>query len=123
MSNVLVVDDTIFMRRMLSDILKEAGHRVVGEAENAKEAVAAYEKLKPDLVTLDIIMPEVEGVDAMKAIRKIIAFDKKAKILMVSAIGQQQFVTESLRAGAKDYIVKPFESENIKSVVGRVLGE
>ncbi len=123
MAKILVVDDTIFMRKMLSDILVKDGHEVIGEAENAQEAVHAFEKLKPDLVTLDIIMPEVNGVDAMKAIRKMIAFNKKARILMVSAMGQQQFVSESIRAGAKDFIIKPFEPANVKSVVRKLLNQ
>lgn len=123
MAKILVVDDTIFMRKMLSDILVKDGHEIVGEAENAREAVNAFEKLKPDLVTMDIIMPEVEGINAMKAIEKIISLNKKARILMVSALGQQQFVVESIRAGAKDFIVKPFEPSNVKNVVRKLLNE
>ncbi len=96
------------MRKMLSDILKEAGHRVAGEAANGKEAVEMYTKLKPDLVTMDIIMPEMNGIDAVK---QIIEADERAVILVVSAMGQQQLVVEAIQAGAKDSLaVKPFES-------------
>ena len=123
MATVLVVDDAVFMRRMLSDIFKKEGHQVVGEAENAKEAVTLYKKLKPDFVTLDIIMPEIDKVDSMKAVQEILSFDKQAAILMVSAMGQQQIVVEAIRTGAKDFIVKPFQASNVVNVVNRVLRE
>lgn len=123
MANVLVVDDAVFMRKMLSDILTKDGHSVVGEAENAKEAVELYKKLKPDVVTLDIIMPEVEGVDAMKAIRTITEKDKRAKIVMVSAMGQQEQVVEAIQAGAKEFIVKPFQPSQVTGAVRRLLRE
>jgi len=112
--NILIVDDAIFMRKMLSDILKEAGHRIAGEAANGKEAVEMYTKLKPDLVTMDIIMPEMNGIDAVK---QIIEADERAVILVVSAMGQQQLVVEAIQAGAKDFIVKPFESARILAAV------
>ncbi len=115
--NILIVDDAIFMRKMLSDILKEAGHRVAGEAANGKEAVEMYTKLKPDLVTMDIIMPEMNGIDAVK---QIIESDERAVILVVSAMGQQQLVVEAIQAGAKDFIVKPFESARILAAVEKL---
>lgn len=121
MAKILIVDDAVFMRKMLSDILTKDGHQVVGEAENAKEAVNLYKKLKPDVVTLDIIMPEIDGVDAAKAIKAIVAEDPNAKILMVSAMGQQEMVVESIQAGAKDFIVKPFQPSNVASAVKRLL--
>ena len=121
MANILVVDDAVFMRKMLADILTKDGHTVVGEAENAKEAVTLYKKLHPDVVTLDIIMPDVEGMDAMKAIQDITAFDGKAKIVMVSAMGQQEFVVRSIQAGAKDFIVKPFQASTVTGTVRRLL--
>ena len=121
MAKILIVDDAVFMRKMLSDILTKDGHEIVGEAENAKEAVNLYKKLKPDVVTLDIIMPEVEGIDATKAIKEITASDPNAKILMVSAMGQQEMVVESIQAGAKDFIVKPFQPSNVTSAVKRLL--
>lgn len=123
MANVLVVDDAVFMRRMLSDILTKAGHKIVGEAENAKEAVVLYKKLKPDVMTLDIIMPVVDGIDAVKAIKEIVSHDKKARILMVSAMGQQEFVVETIQAGAKDFIVKPFQSSRVTEAVHRLVTE
>ena len=123
MANVLVVDDAIFMRKMLTDILNKDGHHVVGEAENAKEAVELYKKLKPDVVTLDIVMPEVDGLDAMEAVRKITQTDKRAKIVMVSAIGQQAQVVEAIQAGAKEFIVKPFQPSQVTSAVRRLLRE
>ncbi len=115
---VLIVDDAIFMRRMIGDILKQKGYEVAGEAGNGKEAVEEYLKVKPDLVTMDIIMPEVGGIDAVK---EIIRLDKNAKILMVSAMGQQQLVVEAIQAGAKDFIVKPFEASRVLSAVERLL--
>lgn len=121
MAKVLIVDDAVFMRKMLGDILTKDGHKIVGEAENAKEAVEFYKKLKPDVVTLDIIMPEVDRMDATKAIKEIITFDKEANILMVSAMGQQELVVESIQAGAKDFIVKPFQPSSVTGAVNRIL--
>ena len=123
MANVLVVDDAIFMRKMLTDILTKDGHKVVGEGENAKEAVDLYKKLKPDVMTLDIIMPEIEGMDILKAIREITEKDKKAKIVMVSAMGQQEQVVEAIQAGAKEFIVKPFQPSQVTNAVRRLLRE
>ena len=121
MANVFVVDDALFMRKMLSDILVTEGHQVVGQAENANAAVTLYKKLKPDVMTLDIVMPEVDGMDSMKAIQEILVFDKGAKIVMVSAMGQQELVVQSIRAGAKDFIVKPFEPKQVTDAVRRLL--
>ena len=115
---VLVVDDAIFMRKMLTDILEEGGYKVVGEAANGKEAQEQYTKVKPDIVTMDIIMPEVGGIEA---VREIVKGDGNAKVLMVSAMGQQQLVVEAIQAGAKDFIVKPFESSRVLSAVERIL--
>jgi len=123
MANILIVDDSKFMRKMLSDILTEDGHQVVGEAENAREATELYKILKPDLVTLDIIMPEVEGIDAIAALKNMIHVDPQAKVVMVSAMGQQQVVEECIQAGAKNFIVKPFQPSNVASVVKDVLKE
>lgn len=121
MAKILVVDDALFMRKMLSDLLTKEGHTIVGEAENAKEAVVLYRKLKPDLVTLDIIMPKADKMDAMQAIKEIRGIDPQAKILMVSAMGQQQLVMESIQAGAKDFIVKPFQDSQVTGTVKRLL--
>ena len=117
-ARVLIVDDAIFMRRMLSDILKEGGHKVVGEATNGKESVEQYAKLKPDIVTMDIIMPEMGGIEAVKEIMKN---DGMAKIIMVSAMGQQQLVVEAIQAGAKDFVVKPFEGSRVLAAIERVI--
>lgn len=121
MANILIVDDSKFMRRMLSDILTENGHQIVGEAENAKEAADFYKRLKPDLVTLDIIMPEVEGRNAISVLEEMIKEDPGAKVLMVSALGQEDVVKECIRAGAKDFIVKPFQASQVAQVVESAL--
>ncbi len=121
MANIMIVDDSKFTRKMLSDILTEKGHQIVGEAENAEEAVELYERLKPDLVTLDIIMPEVEGTDAISALKAMIRANPKAKVVIVSAMGQQEVVEECIQAGAKDFIVKPIQSSNVARVVESAL--
>ena len=121
MAKILTVDDAVFMRKMLADILIRDGHEIAGEGETAKEAVELYEKLKPDIITLDIVMPEVDGINAIKAIREIIAHNPGAGILMVSAMGQQETIIEAIQAGAKDFIVKPFQESNITTAVKRIL--
>jgi two-component system chemotaxis response regulator CheY len=121
MAKVMIVDDALFMRKILRDILTQEGHEVVAEAENGKEALSLYRKHKPDLVTMDIIMPEVEGLDGIKAVKEILKADPTAKIIMVSAMGQQDLVIEAIQAGAKDFIVKPFQAGNITDSVQRIL--
>jgi two-component system chemotaxis response regulator CheY len=121
MANILIVDDSKFMRKILSTILSEEGHTIVGEAENGKEATELYRRLRPDLVTMDIIMPEVEGTDALSALKEIVKEDPEARIMVVSAMGQETIVEEYLRAGAKDFIVKPFQTAKIKDVVNNVM--
>jgi two-component system chemotaxis response regulator CheY len=121
MANILIVDDSKFMRKMLSDILTEQGYQVVGEAENAWEAVEFYKKFKPDLVTLDIIMPKVEGTDAISALKGMIRFSRQAKVVVVSAMGQEEVVKEFIQAGAKDFIIKPFQPSRVAGVVKDVL--
>jgi two-component system chemotaxis response regulator CheY len=116
---VLVCDDAIFMRTMISDILQQSGFEVVGEAGTGVEAVAQYRKLKPDLVTMDIVMPDMGGIDAVREITK---FDPNARILMCSAMGQQALVVEAIQAGAKDFVVKPFQPSRVLEAVQRVLG-
>ena len=117
-STVLVCDDAVFMRTMVSDILSQAVFTVVGEAENGKQAVEKYQQLKPDLVTMDIIMPEMGGIEAVK---KITQMDPGARILMCSAMGQQALVQEALQAGARDFVVKPFQPSRVLEAVQRVL--
>lgn len=121
MANILVVDDSKFMRRMLSDILTQEGHQIVGEAENAVEATSLYKKLRPDLVTLDIIMPEVEGTNAMSALKSMLEADPRAKVVMVSAMGQEEVVQECIEIGAKDFIVKPFRPPKVAEAVKAIL--
>lgn len=119
MPRVLVVDDAQFMRMMLKDILTKNGFSVVGEAKNGAEALERYKELKPDLVTLDITMPEVDGITALKNIKE---FDPNAKAVMCSAMGQQVMVIESIQAGAKDFIVKPFQADRVVEAVRKALG-
>jgi two-component system chemotaxis response regulator CheY len=116
---VLICDDAIFMRTMIGDILTQAGFRVVGEAENGVQAVERYRELRPDIVTMDIVMPEMGGIDA---VREILAEDPSAKVLMCSAMGQQGLVIEAIQAGARDFVVKPFQPSRVLEAIQRVLG-
>jgi two-component system chemotaxis response regulator CheY len=116
---VLVVDDAAFMRMMLKDILTKNGFEIAGEAENGATWVEKKQKLKPDIVTMDITMPEMNGIDAVKAIKTL---DASAKIVMVSAMGQQSMVIEAIQAGASDFIVKPFQPERVVDAITKVLG-
>ena len=116
---VLVVDDAAFMRMMVKDILSKNGYEVVGEAENGMKAVEKFNELRPDLVTMDITMPEMDGISAVKAIKKI---DPKAKIVMCSAMGQQSMVIEAIQAGARDFIVKPFQADRVLEAVRKAVG-
>jgi two-component system chemotaxis response regulator CheY len=118
-ARILIVDDAKFMRLTLSNILEKANHEIVGEAENGEEAVNLYEKVKPDLVTMDITMPGKNGLVALKEIK---AKHSNAKIIMCSAMGQQKMVVEAIEAGAKDFIVKPFDENRVIEAINRVLG-
>lgn len=115
---ILIVDDAAFMRMMIKNIVTEHGYEVAGEAENGSVAVQLYKETKPDLVTMDITMPEMDGVQAVRAIRQI---DPNANIIMISAMGQQAMVMEAIQAGAKDFIVKPFQQERVLQAIERVL--
>ncbi len=117
---VLVVDDAIFMRKMISDILEGNDMEVVGEADTGALAVEKYKELKPDLVIMDIIMPEMNGIDA---VRQIIANDLQAKIVMCSALGQQALVQDAMTAGAKDFLIKPFNPSRVIEVVSKILNQ
>ncbi|PLR94829.1 response regulator [Bacillus sp. T33-2] len=119
MARVLIVDDAKFMRITLSNILKKANHDIVGEAETGIEAVRLYRELKPDLVTMDITMPEMSGLQAVKEIKRDYP---DAKIIMCSAMGQQKMVVEAIEAGAKDFIVKPFDDSHVLDSITRVIG-
>ena len=116
--SVLIVDDALFMRMMIKDILSKDGFEVVGEAENGVEAVKKYAELRPDLVTMDIVMPEMDGIEAVRNILKI---DPRARVLMCSAMGQQPLVVEALEAGAKDFIIKPFQPAKVVEAVRKAL--
>ncbi len=117
-TKVLIVDDAAFMRMMLRDILAKNGFEVVGEADNGKVAVQMYNELKPDVVTMDITMPEMDGIAAVKEIK---AADPNAKVVMVSAMGQQAMVIEAIRSGAADFIVKPFQPDRVLEALGKAL--
>lgn len=117
--NILICDDAAFMRMMIKDILTKNGYNVVGEAENGAIAVDKYKELKPDLVLMDITMPEMDGIQALKGIK---AADPAALVIMCSAMGQQAMVIESIQAGAKDFIVKPFQADRVLEAVKKVVG-
>ncbi|KZZ82733.1 MULTISPECIES: response regulator [Bacillaceae] len=119
MARILIVDDAKFMRVTLTNVLEGASHTIAGEAENGIEAVSQYKALLPDLVTLDITMPEKNGLDALK---EIMSEFPAAKVIMCSAMGQQKMVVEAIEAGAKDFIIKPFDSSRVLEAVERVLG-
>ncbi|KUO95058.1 response regulator [Ferroacidibacillus organovorans] len=116
---VLVVDDAAFMRMMVKEILTKNGFQVIGEANDGAQAVERYKELRPDLVTMDITMPEMDGIQALREIK---AFDPSAKVIMCSAMGQQAMVIEAIQAGARDFIVKPFQAERVVEAVKKTLG-
>ena len=118
MARVLVVDDAAFMRKMVTDALTKGGHEVVGEAGNGVEAISQFQALKPDLMTLDITMPEKDG---LAALADIMAADPSAKVVMCSALGQESKVLESIKLGAKDFVVKPFQPDRVIEAVGKAL--
>jgi two-component system, chemotaxis family, chemotaxis protein CheY len=117
---VLVVDDAIFMRNMIKDIFAGSGFEIAGEAANGLEAVEKYQQLKPDITTMDIVMPFKSGIEAT---REIVQADPGAVIVMCSALGQESLVMEAIEAGASDFIVKPFKAEDVLGVVKKVLGD
>ncbi len=117
--NILICDDAAFMRMMIKDILTKNGYNVAGEAENGLKAVEKYAEVKPDLVLLDITMPEMDGIQALKKIKES---DPNALVIMCSAMGQQAMVIESIQAGAKDFIVKPFQADRVLEAVKKVVG-
>jgi two-component system chemotaxis response regulator CheY len=115
---VLIVDDAAFMRMMIKDILAKNGYEIAGEAENGLVAIDKYKEVHPDLVTMDITMPEMDGIAAVK---EIVAFDPKARVIMCSAMGQQAMVIDAIQAGAKDFIVKPFQPERVLEAVSKAI--
>jgi two-component system, chemotaxis family, chemotaxis protein CheY len=118
MARVLIVDDAAFMRKLLTDALTNGGHEVVGEAGNGIEAVARWQELRPELTTLDITMPEKDGLTALA---EIMAIDPSAKIIMCSALGQEGKVLEAVKLGAKDFVVKPFQPPRVLEAVEKAL--
>lgn len=119
MARVLVVDDAAFMRMTIKKMIEPEGYNVAGEAGNGVEAVQKYMEIQPDIVLLDITMPEMNGVDALKRIKE---FDPKAKVVICSAMGQQAMVAQAVQSGAKDFIVKPFEKDRLVAALKRALG-
>lgn len=117
--NILICDDAAFMRMMIKDILTKNGYNIAGEAENGLKAVEKYDEVKPDLVLMDITMPEMDGIQALKKIKEK---DPSASVIMCSAMGQQAMVIESIQAGAKDFIVKPFQADRVLEAVQKVVG-
>ena len=118
MKTILICDDSAFMRNILATTLRNASYNIIGEAENGVEAVAMYKELHPDVVTMDITMPEMDGIEAVKHIK---AYDPDAKVIMCSAMGQQAMVIEAIQAGAKDFIVKPFQNEKVLSSIEKAI--
>ena len=118
-TKILIVDDAIFMRIMLRDMLEKNGFEVIGEAADGFEAIDKYKALNPDIVTMDVTMPQLNGIDALK---EIIKYDASAKIIMCSAMGQQLMVMDSIKAGAKDFIVKPFERDRVIGALQKLIG-
>ncbi|MGN0352704.1 MAG: response regulator [Roseburia sp.] len=117
--SVLICDDAAFMRMMIKDILSKNGYTIAGEAENGAKAVEKYNETKPDLVLMDITMPEMDGIQALKKIKES---DPNACVIMCSAMGQQAMVIEAIQSGAKDFIVKPFQAERVLEAVKKVVG-
>jgi two-component system chemotaxis response regulator CheY len=117
---VMVVDDALFMRNMLKDIFVRAGYEVVAEAADGEMALELYQETKPDLVTMDIVMPKKSGIDALQ---DIIAEDPEACVVMVSALGQDSLVLDAVESGAKDFIVKPFKEDKVLEIVKRITGQ
>ena len=118
-ARILVVDDAAFMRMMIKDILSKNGFEIVGEAENGQKALEKWTEFRPDLTTMDITMPEMDGISAVKEIKKV---DPNAKVIMCSAMGQQAMVIEAIQSGARDFIVKPFQPDRVIEAVRKALG-
>jgi two-component system, chemotaxis family, chemotaxis protein CheY len=118
-NKILVVDDAAFMRMMIKDILTKNGYEVVGEASDGAQAIEKFKETRPDLITMDITMPEMDGITSLKEIKKI---DPSAKVIMCSAMGQQAMVIDAIQAGAKDFIVKPFQADRVIEAIKKTLG-
>ena len=116
---ILIVDDAAFMRMMIKDILTKNGYQVVGEAADGIQAIEKYKETAPDLITMDITMPEMDGISALKEIKKV---NPNVKVIMCSAMGQQAMVIDAIQAGAKDFIVKPFQADRVLEAISKTLG-
>lgn len=114
--SVLIVDDSVFMRNMLKKLIAEAGGQILGEAGDGQEAIEKYKELKPDLTFMDIMMPKMTGIEALK---QIIAHDKSAKVVMCTSVGQEKVVNEAVEAGVSDFIVKPFTKDDVNTVINK----
>lgn len=119
MSNILIVDDAKFMRVQMTEMIEKENHTVVAEAVDGTEAIEQYKKTEPDLVTMDITMPEMDGLEAMKKIKEI---DPDARIVMCSAMGQENMIVDAVKAGAKDFVVKPFDHQRVMEAIEKALG-
>ncbi|WMC92369.1 response regulator [Kineothrix sp. MB12-C1] len=117
MKRVLIADDTMFMRYILKDMLVENGFEVVGEAVDGEDAIFKYKELKPDIVTMDITMPNVSGI---KALQEIVNFDNRAKVVMISSMGQKELVSQAIISGAKSFIIKPFKVEHVVKILNQL---
>src|SRR4051794_11056628 len=117
-NRILIVDDAAFMRMMIKDILSKNGYEIVGEAADGAQAIQLYRDTQPDLVTMDITMPEMDGITALKEIKKV---NPQAKVIMCSAMGQQAMVIDAIQAGAKDFIVKPFQADRVLEAINKAL--
>jgi two-component system chemotaxis response regulator CheY len=117
-NRILIVDDAAFMRMMIRDILSKNGYEVCGEANDGVQAIEKFKELKPDLITMDITMPEMDGIHALKEIKKL---EPNAKVIMCSAMGQQAMVIDAIQAGAKDFIVKPFQADRVIEAIKKTL--
>lgn len=118
---ILIIDDALFMRNLMKDTLTKAGFEICGESANALEGIEKYKEVKPDLVTLDIIMPRMEEIDGVTAVKKIISLDPEAKIVIVSALGEKNLIQEALEHGAKDFVIKPFTAAKLLDVIKNTL--
>ena len=118
-NRILIVDDAAFMRMMIRDILTKNGYEVCGEANDGIQAIEKFKEVRPDLITMDITMPEMDGIAALKEIKKIVS---GAKVIMCSAMGQQAMVIDAIQAGAKDFIVKPFQADRVIEAIKKTLG-
>jgi two-component system chemotaxis response regulator CheY len=117
---ILVVDDALIIRKMITELAKECGWNIAGEAKDGQEACEIYRNQKPDLVTMDMVMPNMDGLEALKKIREL---DANARIIMISAVNQKDKLAESIQAGASDFIVKPFDKNRLKALLEKILGE